>query len=200
MNKHKIKPKFYICCNGEIAEPKYFKEYKDFLKSRTIVVEYKKFKQLAPWKLIKKAIYKKEILEKKGKFCKKDNDQCWCVFDVDEFWNQNSKKFKIAVQLAKNNNIHLAWSNECFELWYLLHFQTLNTKIPRSDYHTKLKKHFKKAKLKPYIKNCSVFSKIENKQVTAIKNAKQIYKNNDVQKNPSTSIFKLVEEINKYLS
>lgn len=198
MKQHAIKPSFYIYCNGEIAEPTYFKEYKDFLRSRTIVVKYKNFKRLAPWDLIARVVEEKQALESRRKFYEEDGDQCWCVFDVDEYWSQNPDKFKVAIKLARENNILLAWSNECFELWYLLHFQVLNTGVPRNDYHSKLERHFRRSGSQPYTKNCSVFSQIFEKQSEAIKNAKRIYKTNKVERNPSTAVFKLAEEINKH--
>jgi len=198
MKQHAINPRIYIYCNGEIAEPTYFKEFKDHLRSRTITVSYNRFKRSSPWELIEKVAAEKSALTSWGRFVDEDGDQCWCVFDVDEFWNQNPTKFKAAVKLAKDNDIHLAWSNECFELWYLLHFQSLQTGVSRSDYNTKLKTHFRRLGGKAYTKNCSVFDRIFEKQAEAIKNAKQIFQANKVENNPSTAVFKLVEEINKY--
>ncbi len=198
MKQRSINPRIYIYCNGEIAEPTYFKEFKDHLRSRTITISYNRFKGDSPWNLIKKVITEKNALASRGRFVDEDGDQCWCVFDVDEYWNQNPTKLKAALKLAKDNNVHLAWSNECFELWYLLHFQNLQTEIPRSHYHRKLKTHFRNFGSKAYTKNCSVFGQIFEKQPEAIKNARQIYQANKVEKNPSTTVFKLVEEIIKY--
>ncbi|PIY80531.1 MAG: hypothetical protein COY80_02500 [Candidatus Pacebacteria bacterium CG_4_10_14_0_8_um_filter_42_14] len=198
MKQRSINPRIYIYCNGEIAEPTYFKEFKDHLRSRTITISYNRFKGDSPWNLIKKVVAEKNALTSRSRFVDEDGDQCWCVFDVDEYWNQNPTKLKAALKLAKDNNVYLAWSNECFELWYLLHFQNLQTEIPRNHYHTKLKTHFRHLGSKAYAKNCSVFGQILEKQPVAIKNARQIYQANKVEKNPSTTVFKLVEEINKY--
>ncbi len=197
MKQIAINRKFFIYCNGEVAEPKYFKEYKDNLRARTIIVD-SSFKRSSPWDLITKVIGEKRRLSKARRFYDEDGDQCWCVFDIDDYWDENSRKFKNAVKLAKENGIYLAWSNECFELWYLLHFQPLKTDVSRSDYHTKLEAHFRKLKGKPYTKNCSVFDRIFSMQADAIKHAKQIYHAGVVENNPSTSVFSLVEEINKY--
>ncbi|MFH2022278.1 MAG: RloB family protein [Patescibacteria group bacterium] len=197
MKRHAINPRIYIYCNGGVGEPVYFKEFKDHLRSRTITISYNRFKGNSPWDLIEKVVAEKNALTSRGRFVDEDGDQCWCVFDVDEFWNQNPAKFKVATKLARENDIRLAWSNECFELWYLLHFQSLQTGIPRNDYHTKLKTHFRRLGGKPYTKNCSVFDRILDKQAEAIKNAKQIFQINKVENNPSTAVFKLVEEINR---
>ncbi len=48
-------------------------------------------------------------------------DEFWCVFDVE--WPRNHPGLKEAVQQARANNIKLAVSNPCFELWLILHFQ-----------------------------------------------------------------------------
>jgi hypothetical protein len=200
MKRHAINPKIYIYCNGELAEPLYFQEFKDYLRSRTIIISHNRFKRCSPWELIQKVAIEKKTLTNRKKFIVQDGDQCWCVFDVDEYWHQNSNKFKAAIKLANDNDIILAWSNECFELWYLLHFQVLQTGISRRDYNTKLKTHFQRLDSNTYTKNCSVFARIISIQPEAIKHAKQIFQANKVENNPSTAVFRLVEEINRYFN
>lgn len=191
-----INHRIHIFSNGELAETKYFQECKDYLRSHAITV-YKPFKHLSPWELIDKVMLKKTELTEKRKFFEKDNDQCWCVFDVDDYWRNNPKKFAEALKIAHQNDIYLAWSNECFELWYLLHFQALQTGIPRKDYDTKLKRHFRSLDGNSYVKNCSVFARLIEKQVSAVKNSKQIFQEGKVEENPSTAVFQLIEELNK---
>jgi hypothetical protein len=45
-------------------------------------------------------------------------DEIWCVFDVDEHPSLDS-----AIQMAAQNEISVAVSNPCIELWFILHFQ-----------------------------------------------------------------------------
>lgn len=47
--------------------------------------------------------------------------QVWCVFDRDSFPLENYSR---AFELAHSNKIRIAWANEAFELWYLLHSTT----------------------------------------------------------------------------
>ncbi len=54
----------------------------------------------------------------------------WCVFDKDSFSDDN---FNQAKKLAENNNIRPAYSNEAFELWYLLHFGYHQAATSRND-------------------------------------------------------------------
>jgi hypothetical protein len=48
-------------------------------------------------------------------------DEFWCVFDVE--WPRNHPGLKEAVQRARANDIYLAISNPCFEVWLILHFR-----------------------------------------------------------------------------
>ena len=47
-------------------------------------------------------------------------DEIWCVFDVDDTTRENVER---AVHLAEAKGIRIAYSNESFELWYILHFE-----------------------------------------------------------------------------
>ena len=59
----------------------------------------------------------------------------WCVFDRDSF---SVGKFNGAIQLAERQCIEPIWSNECFEIWYLLHFEFRNTAIDRANLYREL--------------------------------------------------------------
>lgn len=48
-------------------------------------------------------------------------DEFWCVFDVE--WPRNHPGLSDAIQKARDNDVKLAVSNPCFELWLILHFQ-----------------------------------------------------------------------------
>jgi RloB-like protein len=48
-------------------------------------------------------------------------DEFWCVFDVE--WPKNHPSLSEAIRQAHDNDIKLAVSNPCFELWLILHFQ-----------------------------------------------------------------------------
>lgn len=63
------------------------------------------------------------------------HDQVWCVFDRDEHPN-----FESAVDLAMRHGIHLAMSNPCIELWFLLHFEDQAAFIDRRDAQARAEK------------------------------------------------------------
>ncbi len=195
LKKRKVKKHLYIFTNGEKTEYEYFRLLKDWLKNKG---EY----QLIIKKGIKGSfenLVNQVIKPKKPKhFSAKDGDEIWLVFDIDNEIVENFNKFKLALDLAKAKKLNLAWSNECFELWFLLHFQDLNSKISRNDYHKKLKDFCKKECLE-YHKNQDLeklFEILKSKIAIAIKNAKKIDKEK-FDKNPSTEIYKIVEKLIK---
>ena len=63
----------------------------------------------------------------------------WCVFDRDSFTDQ---QFNNAIDMCNAHDIGAAWSNEAVELWFILHFEYLNTGITRDKYIEKLDEYF----------------------------------------------------------
>lgn len=183
------KQTFLIVCEGERTELSYFKSFK--VTSANIKVEGIGYNT---YTLVKRTIEIMNIEKKNGVYY----DQVWSVFDRNDFSAQN---FNNAFELANKNNIHIAYSNNAFELWYLLHFQYFDSAILRGDYISKLScllgyKYSKKSK--------TIYEEILDKQPIAIQNAKKLierYSNNfnPEKSNPSTTVYMLVEELNKYL-
>ncbi len=198
MSKHhakKPKSTIHIFHNGEVAESDYFGDFAQFLHENdawVIVRNYhKRTKGKAPWQLINEAA--------KHKISKKDNDQIWCVFDVDDFYKNNKTELEKALKKAESKNIKIAYSNQCFELWFMLHFEQISTAIDRKNYEEKLQKFLKKIGVN-YEKNMrGLFSVLLPHQEEAIKRAKKFFTNR-IDSNPSTSVFTLVEELNKFLT
>jgi hypothetical protein len=125
------------------------------------------------------------------------------VFDRDKNdKNPNdAQNFNAAITLANNRGIKVAYSNDAFELWYLLHFHFYNTGISRKNYQnmlTKLLGH-------KYEKNSeTIYEELKNQQPEAIKHAKKLLmeydRPNPESDNPSTTVHLLVEEINSFIS
>jgi len=55
-------------------------------------------------------------------------DEIWCMFDVDVHPN-----IPDARDLARRHDIHLAVSNPCLELWFILHFEDRTAWIDRRE-------------------------------------------------------------------
>jgi hypothetical protein len=193
---------FLIVCEGEKTEPNYFKSFKTNIKSFVYTIET--LGEGSNTKdLVKRTIKARDNSSQKY-------DSVWAVFDRDSFSPNN---FNGAIELAKNNKIKVGWSNEAFELWYLLHFQYRNTSMSRDDYKKSLENEInvriaatsksKKPKKFEYKKNSiemySILEKYGN-QNQAILWAKKLESNhlcnNFAIHNPCTRIHLLVEELN----
>lgn len=176
---------FLIICEGEKTEPNYFMSFRVSTTVKKIDVRGFGYN---PSKLVQEA----KELKAQG-----DYDQIWCVFDRDDWPKQD---FNNAIANAEREGFQVAYSNEAFELWYVLHFEFLNTGLPRKDYIDKLEKLLGYK----YKKNsATIYEEIENRQSIAIKHAKSLLKQynhpNPVNDNPSTTVHLLVEELNKFI-
>lgn len=195
-------PKIFIWSHAEKAEIEYFQDYKNYLKTPLLMPR----KEICwtPQELIQKVVKWKE-----KEVCDEDGDQVWCIFDVDDFYQDDKEGLLKSIKDANENNIKIAYANQCFELWILLHFEKPTFAIARgADIEKKIQYYFKNNKLGRFEKNRKVFQILLPFQPQAISNAKKLltsYERTDWNKvlsengNPSTSIHFLVEEICKLI-
>ena len=193
--KRKVKTRrwFLIVCEGEKTEPNYFRT---FPVNKNLIRLDIKGEGKSTKSLVEKAIELKSNTEYDK------NDQFWCVFDRDKNpKNPNdAQNFNAAIEMAKNNGIKVAYSNDAFELWYLLHFYLYKTGISRQDYPDRLTKLLGHE----YQKNSeTIYEELKSKQQDAIKHAKRLLieydRSNPESDNPSTTVHLLVEELNKFI-
>lgn len=97
---------------------------------------------------------------------------------------------------------HVLWSNECIELWFLLHFIPLQSNITRQEYFKKLGELLNCT----YEKNDNHFEMLNSEENLrkAVHNAKQLYKEfqnepSYANKAPCTTVFELILELENYL-
>lgn len=195
--KKEILPFYLIVCEGEKTEPKYFEWYKKNCKQYINININGEGKNTLS--LVQKTYELKKKIEKEEsiKF-----DKVWSIFDRDSFSQQN---YNNAMDYAKKMGIETAYSNECFELWYLLHFNYYNTSMDRDTMFSKLDEQLKKHKGICYEKNNpDMYELLCDKQDIAIKNAIRLEKSIQIfdkwNHNPSTSIYILINELNKYVN
>jgi hypothetical protein len=124
-------------------------------------------------------------------------DEVWCVFDRDSFPRH---AVNAAVLKAEQAGFNVAFSNESFELWYVLHFCYLDVAQSRDQYCGSLSGFLGK----PYKKNSNeMYDLLFELQPTAIKNAKRLEKNvvnaSWANRIPYTGVYLLVERLNKEL-
>ena len=195
-NKQK-KVYFLIVCEGVQTEPNYFEALKESLANQTVIITDMTVKGTGrnTTSLIDFTIrYRKSLLQQ--------FDSVWAVFDRDSFTDH---QFNNAIEKAAKNDIKTAWSNEAFELWFLLHFQYVNHAMPRQDYQKRLEKVINSldggGKYKYQKNSKSTFATINTmgSQDKAIHWAKKLLKEFNDEKyashNPCTKVFELVEEL-----
>ena len=200
----KSKRRFYlIVCEGEKTEPNYFESLKNDLPKG--VLDVCDFKIVGTGHNTVSLVNSAMALRNKWQTqTNRTVDKLWIVFDKDSFSDQS---FNSAIQtcIANNPNVDCAWTNEAFELWYLLHFLYYNTGISRRQYQELIEENFKKKGLKDYTykKNSTeMYSLLEiyTSRETAIKNAVNLEKlyigqQNYSTQNPCTMVYKLVAEL-----
>jgi hypothetical protein len=188
---------FLIVCEGEKTEPNYFRSFPKKVGKFIYDIEFEGG-GISTIKVVEKAI---ELRDRS----KQKYDRVWAVFDRDSF---KASSFNSAILKAKGNNISCAWSNEAFELWYLLHFHNRITSMSRDQYKKAIEqaindKLLSKEKPFRYKKNDTEMYALLNKkgnQASAINRARELADSIDGEQfanyNPQTMVFKLVEELN----
>lgn len=121
-------------------------------------------------------------------------DHVWCVFDKN---STPDDQFDQAISTAKKKNIKVAYSNEAFELWFLLHFDYQDAALSRTQYATKLKE-----RLGQYEKPArEMYRALLATMDTAITNAERLMStytpHRPAEDNPSTTVHELVRELRK---
>ncbi len=121
------------------------------------------------------------------------------MFDRDDFPHDDFDNVINSVKSSDGNvKYKAAWSNECLEVWFLLHFNYLDVNNGRDWYKRRLSKYlgFRYDKAYP-----EMYKLLESKTDVAIRNAKRL-KDDTVppSKNvPATNVYELVEELREYL-
>lgn len=186
-----IKQSFLIVCEGEKTEPDYFKAFR--ITSATIKAVGQAMNTMT---LVNKAISIREGDRQK----KRLYDQCWVVFDKDDF---PANDFNHAIQLAEKNGFRVAYSNQAFEYWFLLHYNLYTGPIHRSQYKDMLTKLTGISYNKSEGFGAVMYNLLLTRQQQAIKNAKavlaEISNGDPANEESSTTVHKLVIELNKYL-
>jgi hypothetical protein len=205
-----------IACEDSVSSPEYFKQ---------IVSKLKEEKKITPHSFVianhrhnnPKGVLQDLLNYKDGNITYKDFNSKWIVIDRDANIGcarsgHNVQDFNNSIKDAKEKGIKVAYANDSFELWYLLHFRYVDTRIMRDkiliDVIAEFKKNFPDDfqnlnvyNIKTKEQTQKIYQRLLIKQQTAIKNAEKLLTNyGDNHKpesdNPSTTIHKLVLELN----
>lgn len=184
-----VKKTFLIVCEGKNTEPEYFNAFR--LTSATVKAVGK---GLGTMSLVKEAIVIREDARRKGK----SFDSCWIVFDKDDY-----NDFDEAIAFANGNGFQVAYSNQAFELWFLLHFKAYSGPLDRSRYASLLTKHLGVEYSKRAGFAATLYNILKPYQESAIKNAKTLMTEMSGVKpsaaESSTTVHNLIMELNNHL-
>jgi hypothetical protein len=122
---------FLIVCEGARTEPIYFDYLRRFLPKNLLETIEIIGQGDNTINIVRKAMEERDA--RAANPIKPRFDEVWAIFDKDDFPNN---RFDNAVTLANQNGINNGASNQAFELWYVLHFQFLQTAIRREAYFT----------------------------------------------------------------
>ena len=199
--------RYYIFCEGEQTEPLYFEGFKQLIEDNPI------YKDMVLVEIEPCAAETMRVIGMAERYvCKNgiDRGQIWCVYDKDSF---PAKDFNgVAERVDKLNlenpelQYHAAWSNECIEFWFILHFAYYTSNNHRTDYIRFLNNKFAELNVGRYQKNMEnifdVLLKYGNPKL-AIRYAKRIIGDGNGKTPtdiaPGTKVYELVEELTKYL-
>ena len=140
---------FIIFCEDENSEPIYFKSFENSkIKVNTIGNSQSMYRTIS--KAIDKCVNDGILM--KAKSCYElvsDGYEIWCVYDRDfdeKGGTISGIDFNLSIETANKNSINVAWSNDAFELWILLHLFDISNDtenyLKRTDYYLKLKTYF----------------------------------------------------------
>ena len=194
------KPSILIVCEGENTEPSYFNQFR--ITSAKVKAVGEGYNTLS---LVNRAL----ALAQQGNY-----DQVWCVFDKDDF---NDNDFNSAIQIAEANNFGVAYSNQSFEYWLILHFNDhQGGGMHRDSYNDKINEHLKPFKV-VYDGNGTKlieedffelldgidYNTSKKRTELAIVRAERNYYHfdhtNPAREESSTTLFRLVKELLKYV-
>lgn len=196
---------YFIVCEGEKTEPNYFEGLKDDLPKGVLTYYQIDIEGTGrnTQSLIDESLRLKKMYEEDHN---RPIDRLWIVFDRDSFSANDFNSAVLRCQNAKPK-IGCAWSNEAFELWYLLHFHYYNHSMSRKDYQGVIEDN-----LKPFVGNDYRYKKNTKEMYAllkehgsldnAIRNAKKLTRNFEGRQdyadhNPCTMVWQLVEELFK---
>ncbi|RTQ49715.1 RloB domain-containing protein [Hymenobacter gummosus] len=104
------RPVLLIVCQGTVTEVEYFNQFE--LATADIKALGRAYD---PEKLVQEALDWREAA-RRGK---QPYEQVWCVFDKDD---TEPGPFHAAIERARAHGLRVAYSNQAFEFWFLLHF------------------------------------------------------------------------------
>lgn len=195
------KKTFLIVCEGANTEPAYFKSF-------PVSAEVVRTVDGA-------GVRKSVVLKAKQEAVRPKNEgrEVWCVFDfdLDGANSEQKKEFNEAVEDATREGYQAAYSNDAFELWLVLHYQTCESALHRTGYYEILTRvwnlpHSYERMGKGAGFSAGIYDRIQDdikegkaSQELAIRRAEQLYETHRhrpyADQCPCTTVYRLVREL-----
>lgn len=207
-----VKNKFWIYCEGENTERDYLLGYINDIHSNSALIEcidIPSIKQNTPVSIVRRIVQDK----KNARGTRLDSDKYWAVYDRESITKYSDSLHDSALQQAKSNNIDIALSNVCIELWILLHFEYTSASYDNCDEllrNSNIRSHLRSIGITSDHKSIrDIYSRIKDRVNTARQNAERLERYNagcyapntkPFRMNPSTNLHKLLISIDEFLN
>lgn len=175
-----------------MTEPEYLFAFRDWCRNPRVEVHIPR-EHGVPLTLVELALSLKSDADARARAERDENlafDEVWCAHDVDDHPGLNDAR-----QLAASNEIKIAISNPCFELWLLLHFRESPGARHRHDLQGLLAKF-----IKNYAKHLDPAAVLPGYQMAADRAARLDRDAGDMGeagRNPTTGVYLLTESIRR---
>ena len=117
-----------VVCEDQHTEPTYIRTFGHYFPEHTLYLEVAGVGR-DPLGVVLAAIEHRNSL---AGLTKREIDEIWVIFDKDDADYNKARidRFNRAFEVANENTFNIAWSNEVFELWLLLHFIDIDPTVP----------------------------------------------------------------------
>ena len=195
--RRSLRPRLHIFCEGEKTEPNYLRGYIERKFLGTKLAPVRETSKNTPVQLVEEAI--------KEKNNNPPGDLFWVVFDREAENKYTDALHNEARNKAKAAGVKIAFSNVCFEVWILLHFQA------SAAAYNNCADLLKRSTLKTYIEDYGKAKKrlFSEREISAARmNAKALNQRTKAgadptwrhphQWNPYTDVYKLLDAIDVF--
>ena len=200
---------FLIVCEDEKTERVYFEGFKAKIPEETIYLKAVGT-GLDSKGVVERAIKERDLLSQEAK---KDVDALWVVFDKDDADKSPGKRARYteAFAIAQTSNLRIAYSNEVFEIWLLLHLIELDPEkqLPRKGVYDLIQENIRANKEYAQFEYVhgdthvlDILKKIgdENKAIERAARLLVGQKGKEpIDANPSTKVHLLVKELHEWI-
>lgn len=208
VDKYPAKEKsFYLFCEGERTEPNYFRGFK------RAIQQHPMYKNLVHIEVEGVGVETLRVLKAAEEYVEENrivNAEIWCVYDKDSFpaadFNAVAQRAATLNQKQSDVVYRVAWSNQCIEYWFILHFDQYDSDNDREYYRQYLNRKFSSLGLGRYKKNDEKIFEIlmdKGNPKLAIRRAKKRIQDchgcTDAESKPATKVYELVQELSVYL-